>query len=90
MDIIPGKYVSQVTGKEYDKEVYINHGYGGFKGRFMDLPTDEYPYLIVDDPKKEAGVILSEKYGDIIKETNRCPFQSTEKEDIFCVFYRIE
>ena len=95
MDEIPGHYLSEVTGKKYDKHKFTNHGRGGEAyckniGWRDDLPEDEYPYLIIDDLIPDTGFIPSEMYGDIIRETKRCPFSSTEKEDIFCVFYTIE
>lgn len=34
------------TGNEYPKDKYINHGWGGIKKKWMDLPADEYPYSI--------------------------------------------
>ena len=34
------------TGIEYPKEEYINHGEGGIKRGFKDLPKDEYPYTV--------------------------------------------
>lgn len=44
---------SQVTGKRYAYDEYTNHGYGGIKYGFKDLPADEYPYTVIyeDRPK---------------------------------------
>lgn len=41
----PTHYVG-CTGNEYPKNEYTNHGYGGEKYGFKDLPIDEYPYTI--------------------------------------------
>ena len=35
-----------VTGNEYPKDEYLNHGWGGIYRGFKDLPKDEYPYTI--------------------------------------------
>lgn len=32
------------SGKTYPVSEYINHGYGGVKRGFKDLPLDDYPY----------------------------------------------
>jgi hypothetical protein len=48
-----GYYISEKTGKKYSKEEYINHGWGGIKLGFKDLPHDEYPYLIIDNKKEK-------------------------------------
>lgn len=50
---IPGFYISEKTGKKYCKEEYTNHGWGGNKRGFKDLPHDEYPYIIVDYKKEK-------------------------------------
>lgn len=42
----PEFYVSKVTGKEYDFTMYTNHGYGQIYRGFLDLPIDEYPFVI--------------------------------------------
>ncbi len=38
---------SLVTGKEYPYDEYTNHGWGGVKRGFKDLPAAEYPYTII-------------------------------------------
>lgn len=43
----PAYYKSTITGKEYDYEIYCNHGHGGMYRGFMDLPKDEYPYDVI-------------------------------------------
>lgn len=40
-------YKSEITGSEYSFNDYINHGHGGFKSGFKDLPLNEYPYSII-------------------------------------------
>jgi hypothetical protein len=40
-------YKSTVTGKEYEYGDYANHGYGGIKNGYKDLPLDEYPYTFI-------------------------------------------
>jgi len=47
-------YKSKVTGKIYDRSEYVNHGYGGVKNGFKDLPHDEYPYecIIIEANEK--------------------------------------
>lgn len=45
----PKFYKSLVTGKEYSYEEYINHGKGGIYRGFLDLPSDEYPYIVIYD-----------------------------------------
>lgn len=42
----PKYYVSMKTGNKYPCKEYINHGWGGEKNGFKDLPKDEYPYVI--------------------------------------------
>jgi len=42
----PTHYVG-VTGKLYPMDEYVNHGWGGIKRGFKDLPSDEYPYGVV-------------------------------------------
>ena len=42
---IPTHWVG-CTGNEYPIEDYINHGHGGYKHGFKDLPINEYPYSI--------------------------------------------
>lgn len=32
------------SGKEYSMDEYVNHGYGGVKNGYKDLPHDDYPY----------------------------------------------
>lgn len=39
----PTHYVGR-TGNEYPINEYHNHGHGGEKYGFKDLPADEYPY----------------------------------------------
>lgn len=34
------------TGEEYSVVEYTNHGWGGIKKGFKDLPKNEYPYTI--------------------------------------------
>lgn len=48
-------YVSLKTGNKYLCSEYINHGYGGFKHGYKDLPKDEYPYTFEyeDESKQE-------------------------------------
>lgn len=47
----PKSYKSDITEKEYPYDEYRNHGYGGVKLGFKDLPHDEYPYSIIyEDP----------------------------------------
>lgn len=41
----PKYWVSLITGNKYLYEDYSNHGYGGVKHGWNDLP-DEYPYTI--------------------------------------------
>lgn len=43
----PKYYMSTVTSNKYDYKDYINHGYGGIKHGYIDLPKDEYPYLLI-------------------------------------------
>lgn len=43
-------YVSEKTGNRYATDEYHNHGYGGLKNGYKDLPLDEYPYIF-DEPK---------------------------------------
>ena len=43
----PKYHKSTVTGNMYDYMEYTNHGYGGVKHGYMDLPKDEYPYLLI-------------------------------------------
>lgn len=44
-------YKSDISGKEYPYNEYSNHGYGGTKIGFKDLPYDEYPYSVIyEDP----------------------------------------
>lgn len=90
MDEDDGYYLSEVTGKKYPKYLYANHGYGGMKGKWKDLPHDEYPYLEIDPPKEQPKFFPKGPERTISRVTKRCPFSSTEKEDIFCVFYIIE
>ena len=89
MDDFDSYYLSEVTGKKYPKYLYINHGWGGIKGVYKDLPLDEYPYTEIN-PKRNKIEITPNYDFKVIKETLRCPFKSTEKEDVFCVFYKIE
>ncbi len=34
------------SGTEYSVKDYTNHGWGGYKHGFQDLPYDDYPYSI--------------------------------------------
>jgi len=34
------------SGKKYPYNEYNNHGYGGIKQGFKDLPKDDYPYTL--------------------------------------------
>lgn len=43
-------YISEKTGNRYPTDEYHNHGYGGLKNGYKDLPLDEYPYIF-DEPK---------------------------------------
>lgn len=43
----PMFYKSEKTGKEYPYDEYSNHGQGGIYRGFLDLPIDEYPYLVI-------------------------------------------
>lgn len=97
MDEIPGHYLSEITGKKYDKLEYTNHGRGGEVycknvGWRMDIPEDEYPYLIIDDPKPKLNYTITPNYDfEVIREIKRCPFRSErEKTEVFVVFYRIK
>ena len=52
-------YKSKVTGNLYEFNKYTNHGYGGTKLDYIDLPKDEYPYTIIEliderNKKKES------------------------------------
>jgi hypothetical protein len=42
----PAFHVSEVTGNRYPYDEYTNHGWGGVKYGFKDLPHDEYPYFL--------------------------------------------
>lgn len=33
---------------DLDGKKYTNHGWGGIKQGYHDLPTDEYPYTIIE------------------------------------------
>lgn len=41
-------YKSKITGNLYEFNKYINHGYHGIKLDYIDLPYNEYPYIIVE------------------------------------------
>jgi hypothetical protein len=45
--MVTEKYVSKITKKEYPFDVYNNHGFGGIKKGFHDVPANEYPFEIV-------------------------------------------
>jgi hypothetical protein len=45
----PRYYRSDVTGNMYDYKKYNNHGHGGNKYGYEDLPSDGYPYTIIYD-----------------------------------------
>ena len=47
-------HVSEITGKKYPYAEYTNHGYGGVKHGFKDLPHDEYPYLLEYEPINQS------------------------------------
>jgi len=53
-------YVSDVTGNKYPKDEYHNHGWGGIKYNFKDLPHDEYPYSVVEPNIKSDEELLVE------------------------------
>lgn len=42
-------YKSMVTGNLYPVLEYINHGYSGIKMGYKDLPSDEYPYRLINE-----------------------------------------
>ena len=43
----PKYYKSTITNLLYDYNKYSNHGYGGYKNDKLDLPKNEYPFLIL-------------------------------------------
>lgn len=47
----PKYWVSLVTGNKYPYKEYANHGWGGIKHGWSDLPKDEYPYTIEYEEK---------------------------------------
>jgi hypothetical protein len=49
---IPKYHKSLKTGNLFPHDEYSNHGCGGMKGKWKDLPKDEYPYTIIyEEPK---------------------------------------
>lgn len=47
----PAYYESKITGNRYSYSDYVNHGCGGYKMGYMDLPKDEYPYKLIHTKK---------------------------------------
>lgn len=41
------KYYKGISGKLYDCNKYLNHGYGGIMYGKLDFPKEDYPYTIV-------------------------------------------
>jgi len=76
----PVFYVSDVTGNKYPYDEYHNHGWGGIKRGFKDLPHDEYPYST--ESKYEEIITKSKVYPEVYtyeRVWKVCPFAS-EKE----------
>lgn len=42
----PESWVSLKTGNKFPYSEYTNHGFGGKRQQWNDLPADEYPYTI--------------------------------------------
>ncbi len=40
------KYYVAKDGRKFEYDKYLNHGYGGKKHGYEDLPKDGYPYTI--------------------------------------------
>ena len=64
-------YVSEKTGNRYDKDEYHNHGYGGLKNGFKDLPIDEYPYYEEDENKIDIDHEIKEYMSKVFIELER-------------------
>lgn len=54
-------YKSDITGNLYSKKEYLNHGYGGIKYEFKDLPKDEYPYSEIELTQEEYEKELNKR-----------------------------
>lgn len=65
-------YVSNKTGKRYPAEDYLNHGWGGVKRGFKDLPHDEYPYSVVEEDENEAPEFMRPKGAPDSVDIVRC------------------
>lgn len=45
-------WLSLTTDKQYSYSEYTNHGYGGEKHGYKDLPSEGYPYTIIYSPSE--------------------------------------
>ena len=74
--------VSDVTGKRYDSEEYANHGYGGMKNSYKDLPHDEYPYSY-EGENKTSDELLAEFMAEVGKELHKIAASKTIRDEEF-------
>lgn len=49
----PTHWKSLKTENLYSYTEYINHGYGGEKMGYLDLPKEEYPYTLIYQSERE-------------------------------------
>lgn len=77
----PMYYVSEITGNKYPYDDYINHGWGGIKYTYKDLPLDEYPYSV--ESKYEENPIVGSGGGDYDVERKLLPdpFKSIKADE---------